>query len=240
MEEYIINNSKNYKISNIPFPHIYIENFMPPEYYGDLLKEVKNLNWWKGYDGEDMKEKWNRYTITSYYKKDYLNKPILKKYQEVFSNKKLQKHFLDLFESKRNNNLPKNIHIQLDTLKMGMDHALHCDKLPKYLTFVHYLAEDDKYPQVGTKIYDFEKKYVDTAKYLPNSCLIFAPNENDKIKTWHNMELKIENLERRGIQTWFLYEDYKTKLLPFEGNNWTRDQKFLKKRKDTLKKLNLI
>ena len=103
------------------------------------------------------------------------------------------------------------------------------------MTFVYYLADDDDNNELGTKVYDKNKKHVVTSKYKPNSVFIFAPSDDDKIKTWHNMELKKDNYERKSIQSWFLYDKYKRNPLPFEGYKWRTDEKHLRERRKRYK-----
>lgn len=234
MIKYIIENSKKYDIIKEPFEHLYIENFLPDNFYLKLMESVNKLNWWFD-DNKKKRSEWNRYTICCHYQIDYLSNDIIKEYNKLFLNETLQKYFLDRFSYKKSNKLPKHVHIQLDSLKNGMKHALHCDKEPKYLTFVVYLAEDSKYLNLGTKIYDSNKNYIKTTQYKPNSVLIFAPSNNNILKTWHNMEMDLPNYERKAIQTWFLYDNYGKPPIPYEGFKWRKDERHLKERRKRYK-----
>ncbi len=234
MIDYIISNSNKYQKINLPYEHLYIENFLPEDFYLKLKNEVDNLDWWLDDDKKYQKD-WNRYTICNFYTKNYLDSNLLNSFNEILLNKEFQKHFISKFNHKRFNDLPIKIHSQVDNLKSGIIHSIHTDKEPKYLTFVYYLADNKKHLNIGTKIYNKEKKYVKTCEYKPNSVLIFSPNNTNSIQTWHNMELEIDNIERKSIQTWFLYDKYNKPPLPFEGYKWRTDEKHLRVRRKRYK-----
>ena len=60
----------------------------------------------------------------------------------------------------------------------------HTDLGVKKFTMVMYLSKDPAHAELGTDIYDTEKKPVGRALFLPNSALVFVPSTN----TYHGFK----------------------------------------------------
>lgn len=60
----------------------------------------------------------------------------------------------------------------------------HTDLGVKVFTMLLYLSDDPRHANLGTDIYDNDKKHVARAPYTPNGALIFVPSNN----TFHGFE----------------------------------------------------
>ena len=90
---------------------------------------------------------------------------------------------------------------------MKYDYPLHTDRNPKNITFVFYLADDNKNEHLGTMIYDKEKKW-DTDVAQAGLCDLVWRDHQDMISLNRNDVgnlIGIELLALNGIVEKFRY-----------------------------------
>ena len=71
----------------------------------------------------------------------------------------------------------------------------HTDLGVKSFTFLLYLSTDPTHSNLGTDIYDAEKKHVGTSPFKSNSAMIFVPSSN----TYHGFEPRQINGVRKSL-----------------------------------------
>ncbi len=72
----------------------------------------------------------------------------------------------------------------------------HTDLGVKLFTFLLYLSKDPSHANLGTDIYDAEKRHVGRSPFAPNAAMVFVPSNN----TYHGFEpRKIEGVRKSII-----------------------------------------
>ena len=72
----------------------------------------------------------------------------------------------------------------------------HTDLGVKLFTFLLYLSNDNNHADLGTDIYDADKKHVGCSPFVPNTAMVFVPSNN----TYHGFEpRKIEGVRKSVI-----------------------------------------
>ena len=179
-----------------PWEHYIIDDFLPDTIY-EQLKGIKIKSNNSLCDG-------SRTTITGRYfftpeKKDNLTKNVVKFFQ---TNKKK-------FETDYGYSLKNSfIRIELAQDNDSFWQVPHLDTFEKRITIIIYISSNDK--DLGTDLFDNEKKFVKRVDWAPNRCFIFKTDENK----WHGFTKRKFSGSRRVLLVNFV-----------DKNNWkSKDQ----------------
>jgi hypothetical protein len=150
-----------------PWEHYIIDNFLPDSIYKQL-KELKIESNNSLCDG-------SRTTITGRYffvpgKKDNLTKDVVKFFQDNKKN----------FETSYGYSLDHSyIRIELAQDNDSFWQVPHIDTFEKRITIIIYISSDVN--DLGTDLFNDEKKLIKRVVWAPNRCFIFKTDENK----WH-------------------------------------------------------
>ena len=162
----------------------------------------------------------------------FLNEDIIKMLVSKFNTEHsyipdMERHNPNISRSLTERNTNREIvdmYSEYDVLKQGFDHPIHQDVPPKFISLVHYFAEDGDDETLGTRLYpgwkvfnkpihddshskDVSLYYEKTIPYLPNSSLIFSPSDQMGHLTNHHFQHLSEKTEfRRAIHSFYLLE----------------------------------
>tara|TARA_Y100001970_G_scaffold183999_1_gene223775 strand:- start:317 stop:985 length:669 start_codon:yes stop_codon:yes gene_type:complete len=215
MLNYILNKITKKNLYLNPYPHIIIENFLPDEFYNNLVNNYPNINNFKSQQDitgrkKDSKE---RFILYMNKKEDFLKlnnneKNAWLSYQNIIGSEKFLNHIFSIFNKKKPDNFYSEIQIIYDFKNYEI--TPHCDKA-KLLTCLFYMPDNNNYSNFGTELYTpsssgniiskkFNKKFnlVKKAPFTKNTLLIFIPEIN---KTWHGVSKIEKKIERKTIQT---------------------------------------
>jgi len=71
----------------------------------------------------------------------------------------------------------------------------HTDLGVKLFTFLIYLSKDPRHADLGTDIYDLEKRHIGRSPFVPNGAMVFVPSDI----TYHGFEPRKINGVRKSI-----------------------------------------
>lgn len=83
----------------------------------------------------------------------------------------------------------------------------HTDLGVKSFTFLLYLSPDPTHGNLGTDIYDAEKKHVGRSPFVPNAAMIFVPSSN----TYHGFEPRHIEGVRKSLVINFVTNDWRAR-----------------------------
>lgn len=83
----------------------------------------------------------------------------------------------------------------------------HTDLGVKTFTMLLYLSKDPSHANLGTDIYDTEKKHVGRSPFAPNSAMIFVPSDI----TYHGFEPRKINGVRKSIIINYVTNDWRAR-----------------------------
>ena len=205
----------NSKINLEPFPHLIIDDFLENDLYNEIINKIYSKDPFSQFPKENNRVTKMIYNLDNYGDKYFNvedNIESEKKYADIIINNEIRSLICDKF--KTIGSLESEIKhagtwVQLDCFRDIYEYRIHHDSLCKYITIVLYLAKDKKHENLGTNLFDKDKKFIKNAGYKPNRCIIFhaedkyIPEEN-KYPSWHNMEGKTEEGYRRfSFQSWY-------------------------------------
>ncbi len=140
-----------------PWEHIVIDNFLPEEIFKILLCSIvnKDFTFSKRRSG-NIKinyEDFYKQEVNDFFKQ-YINETFITEYFSAYRNYSvLESHFT--FQTTPCRTSP-----------------IHCDNEAKILSLVLYTSPET---QIGTTLYDVNKKYFKTIDWIPNRAFIFCP-----------------------------------------------------------------
>ena len=233
-KDYVLNKILDTEISDEPWRHSVIKDFLPKSLFDGIKGETL-----KYLDDEKLKEIHekpkgpvgrrafaNLFNKSVNFKPDKHNNPNLYQYFEILNDDEIEKAI------KKKVNLP-NHHDETLSVDMwsafdihisGFVYGVHADHGAKIHTLVHYFGDEGDDEELGTSLYDSNKKHTDLdtitdvikrPPYLPNTALLFSPCTKKGFITNHAMyHLSEKTRYRRTIQTFWLGEkqNWLTKL----------------------------
>jgi len=220
-KDYVIDRIKNSVVSNDPWKHVVIRDFMPPSLYENMKKEIITLE-----SHACLKNKNTRaYHI-------YVNKSVnvypdtgyLKEYYDLFLDEDIRNEVLkklDLTEQP----LPKDFYSEVNFITQDYIYdEVHPDRSDKLVTMIHYLADEGDDESLGTFLYtpykdgktlDVFKDMVSSTPYVGNCFLMFAPKDTKECRTNHCMgNNSKKTFVRKSIQAFWIKENA----------DWTQDR----------------
>lgn len=199
--EYSLEKLHNSQIIIDPWEHIFIENFLPEDFYKNL---VNMLNGLKSKDFfTSLQEKIPSSGPASFRLPVYdSNIDCIKDYFTMFDSDEFKKSIIskfDICKRKIAGDFTRIGSIQegyYDVSTYGHKYRVHRDSKYKLVTIVFHLAEPGDDVTLGTRMYpptkdveslDWEKDCVKITEYKPNSLLIFPSNKHTNKCTNHAM-----------------------------------------------------
>ena len=141
-----------------PWEYIVIDNFLPEKLFKILLCSIVNNDFaFSKSDFNDIKityEDFYKQEVNDFFKQ-YINETFITEYFSAYRN-------YSVLES----------HFTFQTTLLGDTSPIHCDNEAKILTLVLYTSPET---QIGTTLYDVNKKYSKTIDWIPNRAFIFCP-----------------------------------------------------------------
>ena len=140
-----------------PWEHIVIDNFLPEEIFKILLCSIVNKDF--AFSNRPLRnikidyEDFYKQEVNDFFKQ-YINETFITEYFSAYRNYSvLESHFT--FQTTR-----------------CLTSPIHCDNEAKILSLVLYTSPKT---QIGTTLYDVNKKYSKTIDWIPNRAFIFCP-----------------------------------------------------------------
>lgn len=200
-----------YKIANArvrmyPFPHIYVRNVFPPDFYNELLAELPSVNEYEG--NEEGKYAHRKFHDTAM--------DILEPMRSERFTRAAIKPFNRFITERLGSSFPAATDLRLVLDSENYSIGPHTDAQHKVLSYLFYLPADDSLKAHGTSIYlprdpafrcpggphhafePFERIF--TAPFLPNSLFAFFKTD----QSFHGVE-PITIPCRRDVLLWNLY-----------------------------------
>lgn len=222
------------KIITHPFFHMYIEDFFPIELYTDIKNKIfaeKNNNKFSQTRTQD-----NPKYINS--KFSIFNNANYKIVYDIFDHPEIKNGLLHKFYNGIDHDIFKNIHIHHNEFEFvhtnaGCFQNIHIDVPFKLLSMVMYFPENEQLTplqelQNATILYNKNMQPIYSAKYKPNSLVVFAPHYysyhgfNTTIERmglvcfYKNDEWNVDNNNNDKIKTAIYSKIKKTKLIEYD------------------------
>lgn len=183
-----------------PFPHFYLENVFPDDYYRELLRNLPSTGVYDNlYEVTDLKLDHFRHRNQRDMDAGWTERlpvelqPFWKSFNEWFLGPELARAVLDSFSSQRSSWPEVSVESQFIRHRAGYFLGPHSDLYTKLVVLLIYLAPDNGAEHLGTSLYRpkdasfscAESKHyafedfirVKTAPYRPNSLLAFMRSD---------------------------------------------------------------
>lgn len=207
--EHVIYKLRNARVLTYPFPHFYVENVFPTDFYWDVL--TNRLPDDTAYNNERGNYKNRRFASP--------DDPVFAPFKE----KRFVKNVVQTFAREFTERYPSggaNVSSEWCLVRDKEGYAIgpHTDAKWKMISLLFYLPVDNSYPETGTSVFvpDDHKftceggphysnsafKKVWTAPYIPNSCFGFWKTPN----SWHGVD-EISVKMRRDVLLFNVYDE---------------------------------
>jgi hypothetical protein len=230
-KEYILDKITNSEVSNDPWKHLIIKDFLPLSFYEGIKEETERY-----VDKKEIQEAKNK-GVRAYHVS--INKsvgvfphtteePYLSEYYNILLDRDIENAIKEkvFLEGYHKNTPSVDMYGTFDVMTSGFTYdEVHPDHENKMITMIHYLANPGDDESLGTLLYSpykqgFEqsvtKDILSSAPYIPNCVLFFAPcwkeNHISNHSMMHNSKTTVF---RRTIQNFYLRKE----------SDWTKPQK---------------
>ena len=226
-KDYILDKIVNSEVSNEPWKHLIIKDFLPNDFYNAIKEEISQ------YRSEPRLKQEKVRAFHIFYNKSVNCRPdpdtpnLLEYYnilldQDIFT---AMREKLPIFNFAKEETF-RDFYSQLDFFTKGFNYGeIHTDRNDKLMTMIHYLAEEGDDELLGTFFYpadrnasdlDVYRDKVKIAPYIKNCVCIFSPYDTPKLKTNHCMTNKSDRtfLRNSFINIWLREEVDDTKDVP--------------------------
>ena len=217
-KKYVLNQIKNSDVSNTPWKHLIVKDFLPKDLYEGVKQETEQ------YTYNEVLKKTNIRAFHIYVNESvnvFPSTPYLKEYYDILLDSDIVNAIKSKLSIKQN---PKDFYSELNLFtKDYVYDEIHPDRSDKLITMLHYLADDGDDESLGTMLYPPDKDgtkmdvfndCVKSAPYISNTVCLFAPNDSKNYKTNHCMANKSDKtFLRKSFQTFWIKEKA----------DWTKD-----------------
>lgn len=198
--EHVCDSLAKARVELDPFPHFYLENVFPDDYYQELLRNLPSTDVYDNlYEVTDLKLDHFRHRNQRDMDTGWTARlpaelrPFWNSFNEWFLGPELARAVLDSFHSQRSSWPEVSVESQFIRHRAGYFLGPHSDLYTKLVVLLIYLAPDDSSEHLGTSLYrpkdpsfscpdskhypfeDFIR--VKTAPYKPNSLLAFMRSD---------------------------------------------------------------
>jgi hypothetical protein len=166
------------KRSEQPYRHWILKECLPPDSVDDIVSlpfEAPSL------DGISGKRELHNNT-RKYFDVDNRERfPVCEAVSQAFQNKRVTSHIEKVFGTDL-----KGTYLRIEFAQDidGFWLEPHTDLGVKAFTMLLYLSKDESHKDLGTDIYDGEKRHVGRSPFVPNAAMVFIPSTN----TYHGFE----------------------------------------------------
>ncbi len=178
------------KRTDTPYRHWFLTGCLPQEATEAILAlpfDAPDLN------GVSGKRELHNNTRTYFDQPNMQRFPVCKAFNEAFQDPRLTKHIETFFGTSLAGSYLRVEYAQ-DTGGFWLEP--HTDLGVKLFTMLLYMSTDPRHADLGTDIYDNDKKHVGRSPFASNAALIFVPGNN----TYHGFEpRKIEGVRKSII-----------------------------------------
>ena len=225
--DFVLNKILNAEVSEDPWKHLIIRDFLPNSLYNGVKEEVsfyienpalkrKNVAAYHIFANESMG------VMPDRPKRGGRCVDNLLEYYNIL----LDESIINAIKRKLSvSQHPKDFYSELNLFTQGYVYgAVHPDTSTKAITMLHYLAEKGDDESLGTFLYtpykdgnelDVFKDKVASAPYISNCVLLFAPCDSHDLKTNHCMANNSDKtFLRSSFQTFWMKKE----------KDWTKDQ----------------
>lgn len=230
-KEYILNKITNSEISNDPWKHLIIKDFLPISLYKGIKEETEL------YVNKKQIQKAKDKGVRAYHvsvnhsvgvmpSKD--TEPYLHEYYNLLLDRDIEQAIKDkvFLEGYHKDTPSVDMYGTFDIMTSGFTYdEVHPDHENKMITMIHYLADPGDDESLGTLLYSPHKEgskqsvtkdILSSAPYLPNCVLLFAPCwKKDHISNHSMMHNSKSTVFRKTIQNFYLRKK----------SDWTKPQK---------------
>ena len=217
-KQFVLNKILNTEVSEDPWKHLIIKDFLPSHLYNGVKDEVSFYT-----EDPVLKRKNVRaYHIFANHSVGLMPQaPNLLEYYNIL----LDESIVNAIKSKLSvSQHPKDFYSELNLFTQGYNYGeIHPDRSDKLITMLHYLAEEGDDESLGTFLYnphkdgselDVFKDKVASAPYISNCACLFAPQDTKELKTNHCMANNSDKtFLRNSFQTFWINEK----------SDWTKD-----------------
>jgi hypothetical protein len=170
-----VNSSKR---SDQPYPHWMLKGCFPADTIEDLDAlpfEAPSL------DGISGKRELHNNTRKYFDVENRKNFPVCEAIAKAFQDKRVTSHIEKVFGTDL-----KGTYLRIEFAQDidGFWLEPHTDLGVKVFTMLAYLSKDESHKDLGTDIYDGEKRHVTRSPFAPNAAMVFVPGNN----TYHGFE----------------------------------------------------
>ena len=227
-KEYILNKILETEISNDPWKHLVVKDFLPKSLYDGIKEETSvyvNREEMRGTENKGARAyhvNINK-SIGVYPLK---NQPHLKEYYDILNDIEIENAIKDKVFLEDYHKMTDSVDMwgSFDIMTSGFTYdEVHPDHEAKMITMIHYLADNDEDKEIGTLLYSpkiegskqsIKNDIVSRTFYIPNCVLFFAPCKKPGYITNHSMMHHSKKTAfRKTIQTFWLRQksDWTTK-----------------------------
>jgi hypothetical protein len=166
------------KRSDEPYKHWFLKGCLPQDVADAILAlpfEAPELG---GISGKREVHNATR----KYFDQENMGKfPVCKAFNEAFQNPRLTKRIAEFFGAKLDGSYLR-VEFAQDTDGFWLEP--HTDLGVKVFTMLLYMSKDEQHKELGTDIYDINKKHLGRSPFESNAAMIFVPSDI----TYHGFE----------------------------------------------------
>jgi hypothetical protein len=164
--------------SEVPYRHWMLKSCLPADSVEDIVTlpfEAPSL------DGVSGKRELHNNTRKYFDVENRESLPICEAVAQAFQDKRVTSHIEKVFDTEL-----KGTYLRIEFAQDidGFWLEPHTDLGVKVFTMLLYLSKDESHKDLGTDIYDSEKRHVGRSPFAPNAAMVFIPGNN----TYHGFE----------------------------------------------------
>lgn len=184
-----------------PYRHWHISDCLPTDILDDIIDlpfEAPDLG------GLSGKRELHNATRTYFDVENQTKFPCCAKFSEAFQHKRVT----DAVEQRFGTNLDGTyLRIEYAQDTGGFWLEPHSDLGVKNFTMLLYLSKDEAHKDLGTDIYDAEKKHVARSPFVPGSALVFVPADD----TFHGFEPRTIEGVRKSLIINYVTDEWRAR-----------------------------
>ena len=222
-KKYVIDKILNTDVSEEPWKHLVIEDFLPDSLFNGIKKEcsvfLKHANFKPNdkFDDTGLEARGYALNVNKSQKIWPVKNTNLDEYYTILSDIDVEKTIKSKVNLKKYHspNLSVDMWSSFDVQLPGFVYDdIHTDHPSKIHTLIHYLADEDDDLELGTTLYSPDKEgkkmsvtkdFIKRVNFKPNTAVLFSPCTKKGFLTNHCMfHLSKKTFFRKSIQTFWL------------------------------------
>ena len=191
----------NAQRTDMPYRHWFLTKCLPDEAANAALTLPFDA---PALDGVSGKRELHNNTRTYFDQPNMDRYPVCKAFNEAFQDPRLTKRIEEYFVTSLSGSYLRVEYAQ-DTDGFWLEP--HTDLGVKLFTMLLYMSTDPRHADLGTDIYDNDKKHVGRSPFTSNAALIFVPGDN----TYHGFEPRRIEGVRKSIIINYVTNDWRAR-----------------------------